>query len=88
MPRPQARFLSPEVECLLEGKVGGGRRSLAWVSLVPASLPRKPGAELPAKGTQNGRRLEDNTETRKKENKQRYQRRDKNNKSIITVLLS
>lgn len=26
MPRPQARFLSPEVECLLEGRweVGGG----------------------------------------------------------------
>lgn len=70
------------------GEVGGRRWSLAWMWLVPASLLRKPGAELPAKGTRNGRRLEDNTETRKRGNKQRYQRRDKNNKTIITVLLS
>lgn len=85
MPHPQARFPEPWGGKQTDYKEGGSR-SLAWTSFLLVVLPRKPGAELPAKWMQNGRSL-DNTETRKKENKQ-TKGEIKNHKTIITVLLS
>lgn len=57
---------------------------LVWMSFPVVSLPRKPGAELPAKGAGMGRRLENNMETRKKKNKDTKEE-IKKNKTIITV---